>query len=102
MNLYDPEATISGIFRGQQNDAFECLANDITTGLITGDMLVDSRKRDEWQTGYVQQQDIHLHTSTGREALVLGILLRHTPNYTIKENKSRILLWAGKPVLTPL
>jgi hypothetical protein len=41
-------------------------------GVISGNMLVDGRERDESfqrKTGYVMQQDIHLETSTVREAL---------------------------------
>jgi ABC-type multidrug transport system ATPase subunit len=48
-------------------------------------MLVDGRPRDESfqrKTGYVQQQDIHLHTSTVREALEFSALLRQPPEYS--------------------
>ena len=48
-------------------------------GVITGEMLVDGRPRDESfqrKTGYVQQQDLHLATSTVREALNFSALLR--------------------------
>ncbi len=48
-------------------------------GVITGEMLVDGRQRDESfqrKTGYVQQQDLHLQTSTVREALRFSALLR--------------------------
>jgi len=42
-------------------------------------MLVDGRPRDasfQRKTGYVQQQDLHLETSTVREALNFSALLR--------------------------
>ena len=48
-------------------------------GVVTGQMLVDGRQRDtgfQRKTGYVQQQDLHLSTSTVREALVFSALLR--------------------------
>lgn len=48
-------------------------------GVITGGMLVDGRERDDSfqrKTGYVQQQDLHLSTSTVREALNFSALLR--------------------------
>jgi len=48
-------------------------------GVITGEMLVDGRHRDhsfQRKTGYVQQQDLHLSTSTVREALNFSALLR--------------------------
>lgn len=57
-------------------------------GVITGDMLVDGNHRDasfQRQTGYVQQQDLHLHTSTVREALTFSALLRQPPTYSKQE-----------------
>lgn len=54
-------------------------------GVVTGEMLVDGRPRDQSfqrKTGYVQQQDLHLHTTTVREALRFSALLRqpaHVP-----------------------
>ena len=46
---------------------------------LSGEMLVDGRQRDasfQRKTGYVQQQDIHLQTSTVREALEFSAVLR--------------------------
>lgn len=48
-------------------------------GVVTGQMLVDGRERNtgfQRKTGYVQQQDLHLQTSTVREALNFSALLR--------------------------
>lgn len=48
-------------------------------GVVTGQMLVDGRQRDigfQRKTGYVQQQDLHLATSTVREALTFSAVLR--------------------------
>jgi ABC-type multidrug transport system ATPase subunit len=48
-------------------------------GVVTGQMLVDGRQRDtgfQRKTGYVQQQDLHLATSTVREALNFSAILR--------------------------
>src|SRR6201992_4519109 len=48
-------------------------------GVVSGEMLVDGRQRDasfQRKTGYVQQQDLHLSTSTVREALNFSALLR--------------------------
>jgi ABC-type multidrug transport system ATPase subunit len=58
-------------------------------GIITGEMLVDGRPRDESfqrKTGYVQQQDLHLETSTVREALRFSALLRQ-PRETPRSEK---------------
>ncbi|OQD65457.1 hypothetical protein PENPOL_c006G02559 [Penicillium polonicum] len=79
---------LMGVSGAGKTTLLDVLANRVTTGVITGDMLVDGRNRDESfqrQTGYAQQQDLHLHTSTVREALVFSALLRQPPNYTHKE-----------------
>ncbi|KAJ9156438.1 Multidrug resistance protein cdr1 [Pleurostoma richardsiae] len=57
----------------------DVLANRVTMGVVTGDMLVNGTPRDQSfqrKTGYVQQQDVHLETSTVREALQFSALLR--------------------------
>ena len=48
-------------------------------GVVSGEMLVNGRQRDQSfqrKTGYVQQQDLHLATSTVREALEFSAILR--------------------------
>jgi ATP-binding cassette, subfamily G (WHITE), member 2, PDR len=48
-------------------------------GVVSGQIYVDGRLRNngfQRKTGYVQQQDLHLATSTVREALVFSALLR--------------------------
>lgn len=48
-------------------------------GIVSGEMLVNGRQRDQSfqrKTGYVQQQDLHLATSTVREALEFSAILR--------------------------
>jgi ATP-binding cassette, subfamily G (WHITE), member 2, PDR len=55
------------------------LADRVTMGVVTGDMLVDGMPRSnafQRQTGYVQQQDLHLETATVREALRFSAVLR--------------------------
>ncbi|KAK0638318.1 ZEB2-regulated ABC transporter 1 [Lasiodiplodia hormozganensis] len=57
----------------------DVLATRVTMGVVTGDMLVNGQPRDasfQRKTGYVQQQDIHLASSTIREALEFSALLR--------------------------
>jgi ABC-type multidrug transport system ATPase subunit len=57
-------------------------------GVITGSMLVDGRERDasfQRKTGYVQQQDLHLSTTTVREALNFSALLRQPAKIPRKE-----------------
>ena len=57
-------------------------------GVVTGEMLVDGRQRDvsfQRKTGYVQQQDLHLETSTVREALRFSAILRQSKDIPKKE-----------------
>lgn len=57
-------------------------------GVVSGDIRVDGKPRSvafQRTTGYVQQQDIHLETSTVREALRFSALLRQSPLITTEE-----------------
>ncbi|BCR83618.1 putative ABC multidrug transporter [Aspergillus chevalieri] len=66
----------------------DVLASRVTMGVVSGEMLVDGQPRDESfqrKTGYVQQQDLHLHTATVREALNFSALLRQPPRYSRQE-----------------
>ncbi|CAJ2505166.1 Uu.00g125600.m01.CDS01 [Anthostomella pinea] len=65
------------------------LAQRITTGVVTGDFLVDGRplpKSFQRMTGFAEQQDIHEPTATVREALQFSALLRQ-PREVSKEEK---------------
>jgi ABC-type multidrug transport system permease subunit/ABC-type multidrug transport system ATPase subunit len=76
---------LMGVSGAGKTTLLDCLATRTTMGVITGEMLVDGKPRDDSfqrKTGYAQQQDLHLSTSTVREALVFSALLRqpaHTP-----------------------
>ncbi|CEN59914.1 Putative ABC transporter CDR4 [Aspergillus calidoustus] len=66
----------------------DVLASRVTMGVVSGDMLVNGKPRDESfqrKTGYVQQQDLHLPTSTVREALTFSALLRQPSQYSRQE-----------------
>ena len=59
----------------------DALACRTTVGVISGNVFVDGRPRDtsfQRKTGYVQQQDLHLSTTTVREALNFSALLRQS------------------------
>ncbi|THH15930.1 hypothetical protein EW146_g4638 [Bondarzewia mesenterica] len=59
----------------------DTLANRVTMGVVSGRMLVDGHERDssfQRNTGYAQQQDLHLQTSTVREALIFSARLRQS------------------------
>jgi ATP-binding cassette subfamily G (WHITE) protein 2 (PDR) len=66
-----------------------CLSERVTSGIITdGERLVNGHALDssfQRSIGYVQQQDIHLETSTVREALRFSAYLRQSNKVPKKE-----------------
>ncbi|KAM0324525.1 hypothetical protein ACHAQA_007910 [Verticillium albo-atrum] len=79
---------LMGVSGAGKTTLLDVLASRVTMGVISGEMLVDGHLRDETfqrKTGYVTQQDLHLHTSTVREALNFSALLRQPPHYTKQE-----------------
>src|SRR5689334_7562705 len=57
-------------------------------GVIHGDILVDDKLRDasfQRKTGYVQQQDLHLSTTTVREALNFSAIMRQPKHIPVKQ-----------------
>jgi ABC-type multidrug transport system ATPase subunit len=62
---------LMGVCGAGKTTLLDCLADRRTgVGVLTGEMLVDGKIRDESfqrKTGYAQQQDLHLETSTVRE-----------------------------------
>jgi ABC-type multidrug transport system permease subunit/ABC-type multidrug transport system ATPase subunit len=80
---------LMGVSGAGKTTLLDCLADRTSMGVITGDMLVDGNPRDtsfQRKTGYVQQQDLHLQTTTVREALNFSALLRQ-PAATPKAEK---------------
>ncbi|KAI2776680.1 ABC-2 type transporter-domain-containing protein [Daldinia loculata] len=66
----------------------DVLADRVTMGIVSGDILVNGIPRGnafQRQTGYVQQQDIHLGTATIREALRFSAALRQPFNVSTEE-----------------
>ena len=56
-----------------------CIRDRVTTGVVTGDILINGNKRDASfarSIGYCQQQDLHLQTATVRESLRFAAHLR--------------------------
>jgi ABC-type multidrug transport system ATPase subunit/ABC-type multidrug transport system permease subunit len=76
---------LMGVSGAGKTTLLDCLADRTSMGVITGEMLVDGNPRDtsfQRKTGYVQQQDLHLQTTTVREALNFSAVLRqpaHVP-----------------------
>ncbi|KAM0244289.1 hypothetical protein ACHAP5_006405 [Fusarium lateritium] len=80
---------LMGVSGAGKTTLLDCLAERTSMGVITGEMLVDGNPRDmsfQRKTGYVQQQDLHLQTSTVREALNFSALLRQ-PAHVPKQEK---------------
>jgi ATP-binding cassette subfamily G (WHITE) protein 2 (PDR) len=70
---------LMGVSGAGKTTLLDVLASRVTMGVVTGEMLVDGRQRNsgfQRKTGYVQQQDLHLATSTVREALTFSAVLR--------------------------
>jgi ATP-binding cassette subfamily G (WHITE) protein 2 (PDR) len=79
---------LKGVSGAGKTTLLDVLATRTTMGVISGSMLVDGRERDnsfQRKTGYVQQQDLHLSTSTVREALNFSALLRQPAKTPHKE-----------------
>ena len=78
---------LMGMSGAGKTTLLDVLATRVTMGVVTGEMLVNGHLRDQSfqrKTGYVQQQDLHMSTSTVREALRFSALLRqpeHIPNH---------------------
>ncbi|KAL8834803.1 MAG: hypothetical protein Q9170_003599, partial [Blastenia crenularia] len=80
---------LMGVTGAGKTTLLDVLANRLTMGIVSGQMLVDGRPRDtgfQRKTGYVQQQDLHLATSTVREALTFSAILRQ-PKATPRPEK---------------
>ncbi|WWC68268.1 uncharacterized protein I206_102191 [Kwoniella pini CBS 10737] len=80
---------LMGVSGAGKTTLLDVLATRVTMGVVTGEMLVDGHQRDvsfQRKTGYVQQQDLHLQTSTVREALRFSALLRQ-PKHVTKQEK---------------
>ncbi|KAL5002713.1 ABC-2 type transporter-domain-containing protein [Aspergillus recurvatus] len=70
---------LMGVSGAGKTTLLDVLAKRVSIGVVTGDMFVDGRPLDtsfQRKTGYVQQQDLHLPTTTVREALRFSAVLR--------------------------
>ncbi|OQE87608.1 hypothetical protein PENNAL_c0019G10752 [Penicillium nalgiovense] len=79
---------LMGVSGAGKTTLLDVLATRVTMGIVSGEMLVDGNPTDQSfqrKTGYVQQQDLHLSTSTVREALEFSALLRQPATVSRKE-----------------
>ncbi|KAJ6109197.1 hypothetical protein N7486_001431 [Penicillium sp. IBT 16267x] len=80
---------LMGVSGAGKTTLLDVLAKRVSIGVVTGDMLVNGKPLDnsfQRKTGYVQQQDLHLPTTTVREALRFSAMLRQ-PSTVSKEEK---------------
>ncbi|KKZ64367.1 hypothetical protein EMCG_09653 [[Emmonsia] crescens] len=80
---------VMGVSGAGKTTLLDVLATRTTIGVISGEMLVDGKPRDDSfqrKTGYAQQQDLHLSTATIREALGFSALLRQPAHIPRQEN----------------
>ncbi|KAH8423667.1 pleiotropic drug resistance family ABC transporter [Aspergillus melleus] len=79
---------LMGVSGAGKTTLLDVLATRVTMGVVSGEVLVDGQARDDSfqrKTGYVQQQDAHLQTSTVREALQFSALLRQPAHVSRQE-----------------
>ena len=79
---------LMGVSGAGKTTLLDVLAKRVSIGVVTGDMLVNGKPLDtsfQRSTGYVQQQDLHLPTTTVREALRFSAMLRQAKTISKKE-----------------
>ncbi|KAF9890684.1 hypothetical protein FE257_005550 [Aspergillus nanangensis] len=70
---------LMGVSGAGKTTFLDVLAQRVSIGVVTGDIRINAespRSSFPRRTGYVQQQDIHLETTTVREALQFSAMLR--------------------------
>ncbi|SMN20639.1 similar to Saccharomyces cerevisiae YDR406W PDR15 Plasma membrane ATP binding cassette (ABC) transporter [Maudiozyma saulgeensis] len=84
---------LMGVSGAGKTTLLDCLADRITTGIISGDIFVNGTARDgsfPRSIGYCQQQDLHLKTSTVRESLRFSAYLRQPNSVPIEEKNAYV------------
>ena len=84
---------LMGVSGAGKTTLLDVLAQRTSMGVITGDMLVNGKALNasfQRKTGYVQQQDLHLETTTVREALRFSALLRQPKTVSQEEKFSHV------------
>ncbi|KAJ5902585.1 hypothetical protein N7495_003113 [Penicillium taxi] len=79
---------LMGVSGAGKTTLLDVLAQRVSIGVVSGDIFVNGQTlaaNFPRRTGYVQQQDIHLETSTVREALRFSALLRQSRHVPKKE-----------------
>ncbi|KAJ5634735.1 hypothetical protein N7528_002577 [Penicillium herquei] len=84
---------LMGVSGAGKTTLLNVLAQRISVGVVTGDMLVNGNPLSasfERNTGYVQQQDLHLHTATVRESLRFSAYLRQPKSVPLEEKYEHV------------
>ena len=79
---------LMGVSGAGKTTLLDTLAQRTSIGILTGEMLVNGKPLPasfQRSTGYVQQQDLHLETTTVREALRFSAMLRQPSNVSKAE-----------------
>jgi ATP-binding cassette, subfamily G (WHITE), member 2, PDR len=79
---------LMGVSGAGKTTLLDTLAQRTSIGVLTGDMFVNGKHLDpsfQRKTGYVQQQDLHLETTTVREALRFSAVLRQAKSVSKDE-----------------
>ncbi|KAF4973589.1 hypothetical protein FSARC_163 [Fusarium sarcochroum] len=79
---------LMGVSGAGKTTLLDVLATRVSTGVVSGDTLINGVPTDatfQHQVGYAQQQDIHLSTTTVREALEFSAILRQSSEIPRKE-----------------
>ncbi|OBS25198.1 hypothetical protein FPOA_05733 [Fusarium poae] len=88
---------LMGVSGAGKTTLLDVLAQRTSMGVITGDMFVNGKPLDasfQRKTGYVQQQDLHLETSTVRESLRFSAMLRQPSTVSTEEKQE----WVEKVI----
>ena len=79
---------LMGVSGAGKTTLLDVLAQRVSIGVVSGDILVNGQgltPNFPRRTGYVQQQDLHLETTTVREALRFSAILRQSRTIPKKE-----------------
>lgn len=79
---------LMGVSGAGKTTLLDVLAQRVSIGVVAGDILVNGQPlmpNFPRRTGYVQQQDLHLETTTVREALRFSARLRQAQSITTQE-----------------
>ncbi|OQV04384.1 hypothetical protein CLAIMM_09274 [Cladophialophora immunda] len=84
---------LMGVSGAGKTTLLDVLAQRTSTGVVSGDRLVNGAPIDrsfQRKSGYVQQQDVHLATSTVREALRFSAVLRQPPSVSLQDKYNHV------------